>query len=160
MKRLEFEKLLSLLGHDLFSFAFILIPDDLQAGQLVVDAIGSFLISHNAKAITMAQSKIKINQSEVLFMKKELLRNVYELARKRYHQIKLSINEIENKNDFYSLDFDEKAVLYLKEKCDYNVDEVSVIVLKTRSETLGYLYGARIKMIEKIPFRVLNEVRV
>jgi len=154
MKRIDFEKFLSLISNDLYSFAYILIPDDLQAGQLVVDSIQNFLISKKDNVEKLFEARDKDLAKELMPIKRSLLKLVFELAKKRYHQIKLSIANEDGVNDFYSLEFDEKAVLFLREKLKLSLEEIAIVSGKNLSEVHAYLYSARVKMIDAIPYEV------
>lgn len=160
MKRIEFEKFLPLLSSELYSFAFVLIPDDLQAGQLVVDSIQAFLIQKRETIELLFQSKNKENNIEFNRIKKETLQLVYELAKKRFHQIRLSIEETEDKRDFFHLEFDEKASLYLKDKAKMTNEEIAILTMRTKSEVLASLFSARTKMLRIVPFVSPEENRV
>lgn len=150
MKRIDFENFLSLISQDLYSYAYVLIPDDLQAGQLIFDSITAYLISRKDNLDTLFTSKSKDLSNELIPLKKELLKLVYDLAKKRFHQLKLSIDIKENLEGFYSLDFDEKSCLFLKDKAKYSVDDIATITNKSRNEVLANLYSARVKMIDKV----------
>ena len=160
MKRIDFEKFLSILSSDLYSFAFILIPDDLQAGQLVVDAMQAYLITNKKNLEDFFQTKS--SDLNVFFapIKKEVLKLIYELAKKRFHQIRLSIEDISKKEGFYHLELEEKAAIFLKDKMKLNNDEISLLTMRSKSEVLSALYSARIKMIDVIPFKIHQEVNV
>jgi hypothetical protein len=158
MKKMDFEKFLLQVSQDLYGFAFILIPDDLQAGQLVADSVQAYVLSKKEFLVEIFNSKNKSLSDELILIKRDLLKNIYELAKKRYQQLKLSLSESSNKEDFYSLEFDEKATLYLKEKLKWGFENVAVITAMTKSEISAYLYSARIKMIEKIPYEIYSGV--
>lgn len=160
MKRIELEKFLSAISPELFSFAFVLIPDDLQAGQLIIDSIQGYIVSKREMIEDLLKIKTKNQSNNLQFLKKDLLRLIYELSRKRYHQLRLSINDMENNNDFYSLEFDEKATLFLKEKLKFTIEDVANITMKTKGEAEAFLFGARMKMIEKIPFEINREINI
>ena len=44
MKSEELQKFIQNLSPELYSFAYVLVPDDLQASQLMIDGVQSFLI--------------------------------------------------------------------------------------------------------------------
>lgn len=162
MKKSDFEKFLSLQSQDLYSFGFILIPDDLQAGQLAVDAISHFLISHKSELETFFSYKSREIEKHLAKFRVEMLKNIYDIAKKRYSQLKLSLNFEDESSAFYQLDFDEKAVLYLKEKAKFNLDDISIVTNKTNAEVIAYLNSGRFKLIQEIPFvqsvEVVNKV--
>jgi hypothetical protein len=164
MKQVELEHLLSRLGSELYGFAFILIPDDLQAHQLVVDSVGAILISKRNYFESLMYIKKKFFENEEKYLRQNLYKNVYELSKKRFHQLKLSVIENQELGFFYTLDFDEKALLYLREKCRLTNDEISFVTSKNKQEVISMLYSARLKFIDKIPYSKIetnsNEVRI
>lgn len=159
MKRIEFEKFLPILSSELYSFAYVLLPDDLQAGQLVVDSIQAYLIQKREYIETLFSNKNKDNHFEFNKIKKETLQLVYELAKKRFHQIRLSIEETEDKKDFFHFEFDEKAALFLKDKMKMTNDEISILMMKTKIEVLSSLFSARSKMMRIVPYVSADEAR-
>jgi hypothetical protein len=146
MKTEELQKYIQNLSPELYSFAYVLIPDDLQASQLMIDCVQSFLIQKKLLIEKMGKTKNKIVKNLLEETKLNLLKIVYELSRKRYKQLKMSLTDVEGNGGFLSLDFDEKAMLYLKEKSGFDLDQIEFIASSTRSEVLSYLYSARIKM--------------
>ena len=78
-----------------------------------------------------------------------LLQAVYEIAKKRYHQIKMSFDSSENLNNYFlSLEFEEKSMLYLRVRALLEVDQIEMIMSKDRSVILAFLSDARMKMIQ------------
>jgi len=57
------------------------------------------------------------------------------------------------------LEFNEKAVLYLKDKAGIEQDVIEFITSSTGPEALSHLYAARIKMTEHLPYNLFqNEI--
>jgi len=57
MKIEELQKYIQNLSPELYSFAYVLIPDDLQASQLMIDCVQSFLIQKKGLVDKMVLSK-------------------------------------------------------------------------------------------------------
>lgn len=147
MRTDELETIIKNLGPDLYSFAYILIPDDLQAGQLIIDASQNFLIrkkSYIEKILTGSANKEISLEIEL-----RLLQAIYEIAKKRFHQIKMSFEGGDKNNFFLSLEFDEKAMLYLRMRADLEIDQIEMIMSKDRSVIVAFLAAARSKMIQQ-----------
>lgn len=149
MKIAEIEKFIQSLSHDLFSMAFVMIPDDLQASQLMIDSVQAFLIKKAPLFEKWEQNSFSENEIRET-CKMELLKTIYELSKKRYFQLKMSLKEMEDTKGFFSLDIDEKAALYLKEKAHCSLEQCEFILAKSRTELLAHLYSARVKMAENI----------
>lgn len=157
MKTEELQKYIQNLSPDLYSFAYVLIPDDLQASQLMIDCVQSFLIQKKSLVEKMGLTKNKIVINLLDETKLHLLRIVFDLSRKRYQQLKMSFKDVEQSGGFFSLEFDEKAVLYLKEKAGFDLGEIEFITSELRSVVLAHLYSARIKMTEQMPANLFQE---
>ncbi len=151
MKTEELQKYIQNLSPELYSFSYVLIPDDLQASQLMIDCVQSFLIQKKALVEKMGLSKNKILKNLLEDTRLSIFKIVFELSRKRYQQLKISLSDVEGIGGFYSLDFDEKAILYLKEKAGFELETIEFITSTTRTETLAFLYSARIKMTRLMP---------
>lgn len=159
MKTEELKKYIQNLSPDLYSFAYVLIPDDLQASQLMIDCVQSFLIQKKSLVEKMGLTKNRIVINLLDETKLHLLRIVFDLSRKRYQQLKMSFKDVEQSGGFFSLEFDEKAVLYLKEKAGFDLNEIEFVTSSLRSEVLSHLYSARIKMTEVPDNFFQNEIR-
>jgi hypothetical protein len=147
MKTPELEKFIQNLSPDLYSFAYILIPDDLQATQLMIDSVAAFLIQKKSLLDKwMSQDEATFKED----LKVHLYKSMYDLSKKRYNQLRMSFKNIEDGSGFFSMEFDEKAVLFLQERTDFRPELIEFILGKTRGEILAYLYSARIKMVTNL----------
>jgi len=151
MKTDELQKYIQNLSPDLYSFAYVLIPDDLQASQLMIDCVQSYLVQKKPMIERMALSKNKIVRNILDETKAHLLKTIFDLSKKRYQQLKMSFSEVEQNGGFFALELEEKAVLYLKEKASMDLDQIEFITGVTRAELLARLYSARIKITELMP---------
>lgn len=153
MKTLDLEKFIQSLSTDLYSFAFILIPDDLQATQLMIDSVAALLIQKKAlvEQWSKKSSESLLDQSEEI--KLHLYKTLYDLSKKRYHQLKAGLKSVEDNSGFFSLDFDDKAVLFLQERSEFSSENIEFISSKSKTEVLAHLYSARINMIEGLGTR-------
>ncbi|MBC7428435.1 MAG: hypothetical protein H7336_07485 [Bacteriovorax sp.] len=153
MKTIELEKFIQNLSTDLYSFAFILIPDDLQATQLMIDSVSAFIIKNKFlvdKWKAASESEVVEHSHDI---KIHLYKAMYDLSKKRYNQLRLSFKDIEDQSGFFSLEFDDKAVLFLQERSEFSLELIEFILGKSRGEVLAHLYSARISMVSKLPGR-------
>lgn len=150
MKTLDLEKYIQNLSTDLYSFAFILIPDDLQATQLMIDSVSAFMIQKK----DLIESLTKKGESHLLAstedIKIQLYKLMYEMSKKRYHQLRMSFKNVEDNSGFFALEFDDKAVLFLQERTDFSMEIMEFILGKTKTEVLAHLYSARIAMVSEL----------
>jgi hypothetical protein len=147
MRTDDLETIVKNLGPDLYSFAYILIPDDLQAGQLMIDAVQNFLLRKKSYIEKILQENV--NKESALEIRLRLFQAIYEIAKKRFHQIKMSFSVADTSNFFLSLEFDDKAMMYLRVRASLEIDQIEMIMNKDRSTILAFLSDARIKMIQQ-----------
>ena len=150
MKTSELEKFIQGLTNDLYSMAFVMIPDDLQASQLMIDSVQAFLLQKNTLLQKWEDDLLIADEEKKEMCKKHILKCIYELSKKRYVQLKMSLKDVEDSSGFFSLELDEKAALYLKERAHFDLLDCEFILSKSKSEVLAYLYSARLKMAEKM----------
>jgi hypothetical protein len=148
MKIEELQEYIQNLSPELYSFAYVLIPDDLQASQLMIDSVQAFIVQKKILIDKMGSSKNRILRNLLDETKLYLLRIIFDLSRKRYQQLKMSFKDVEQSGGFFALEFDEKAVLYLKDKAAFGLEDIEFITSSLRSEVLSHLYSARVKMVE------------
>jgi hypothetical protein len=154
MKIKELQRFIQKLSPDLYSFAYVLIPDDLQASQLIIDCVQSFLIQKTVLIDKLQQAKSKEVESALLDeVRLQLQKIIFDIAKKRYQQLKISFQDVESEIGFFSLEFEEKAVLYLKDKIGHSLDTIEMITSLSQSETLANLYVARVKMSQQFPIQ-------
>jgi hypothetical protein len=154
MKIEKLQKYIQHLGPELYSFAYVLIPDDLQASQLMIDSVQSYLIQKRTFIERMTQSKNKMIQNFLDEAKLQILKIIFELSRKRYQQLKISFQEVELAGGFFSLEFDEKAVLYLKDKGGLDLSRIEYVTSSTRAVVLSQLFVARVKITGLTPHQI------
>ncbi len=150
MKIEDLQKYIHNSSTDLYSFAYVLIPDDLQATQLMIDCVQSFLIQKNTLIDRAVCTKGIDTNDFFIEVKLNLLKIIFELSRKRYQQLKMSFHDVEKNGGFFSLDFDEKSVLYLKEKSLLELNSIEYITSLNQAEVLAFLASARTKMVHLI----------
>lgn len=149
MKTSDLEIIIKNLAPELYGYAYILIPDDLQAGQLIIDATQNFLMRKKFFIDKMLQSDVTKEASNEVQLR--LFQAVYEIAKKRFLQIKMSFNLPENENNFFlSLEFEEKSMLYLRVRAMLEIDQIEMVMSKDRAVILAFLSDARIKMIQQM----------
>ena len=118
------------LAKELFPFAYSLIPDELMAGQLIIDAILRMVIeTEDIDSITFEITK-----------KKKYCRNILKLAIERgSHAMYIE------KNDFFykELSIEHRAVIFLADKWNWNMESIHNITGLKREELHLKLQEAR-----------------
>ena len=134
----------------LYQFSFGLIPDDLQAKQVVIDAIELEASSLGEVTLIKYLSQFSPNKSEAghNFLEK-LLRGIFEIARKRsqHFQVNYSLLECEDKfKYFYQLDFASRGVLHLKYIEKFSLDDICDVSGLSKTQVIFILNTGRDKL--------------
>ncbi len=126
---------------EIYDFSYCLLPDYLQAGQMVMDSIYVFLVNEvdwKGDDLILSNEDLFISN-----MKKFLFGHVFILGCKRGEQL---YGSFDNDLDFYKLDIIERAVIYLVHTEKMSLDEVENILNFKRGEGISYLTLARSKV--------------
>lgn len=146
----EFEKQVHKLLPDIYSFAYILIPDDLQAGQLVSDALAAVVFESKVFFERIVGTE-KADQQQLEQFRSLLISHIYFLGKKRYQHIKLSLaREVDRSpfGQFAHLEVDERAVLFLRHKLKMDLKQIESVTLLEAHELLMKLNSGRSKLID------------
>jgi len=151
MKKNELEPILDSLLTKLYSYAYALLPDDLQAEQLVIDAYSIFLVREK-KFLQEFEFDSK-NKKDRLNIRRFLMRNmlldIFELGYKRSLQLRhLLQNDLGEKQGFYDLKIEQRAVLFLKEVLQYTAKEIQETMSLQKHQVIETLYNARFKILD------------
>ncbi len=147
MKIEDLESYLKKQHSDFYSFSFVLIPDDLQASQLIIDAVANVLVDKNELVRKLLDEKVASKPSEQILndLRFHIFKAVYFLAKKRFHQIKLSV-DIEHLDVYFKLDLEERAFIFLKNKMKWSLDDVSFVSTLSSNEIITILARGRTKL--------------
>ena len=137
-----------------YQFAFAILPEELQAQQLVIDALGAFKIEYSSN------KKSFIDESEV---KKNVFSHLYKIGNKRSIQLRdflttetLSLNE----QQFYDHSILQRSILFFHYRLKVEVSEMEQILNCSEHEILEALniiqefYLERTHLEEKGEFHV------
>ena len=136
----EFETHLQSVIPDLYSFSYALIPDVLQAQQVVIDAISAIVLT---KSEFFEQGLLE-DQDEEIFLKNvkvDLLQCIFSLSKKRIDQISDGIDEEPFDSDefapFYSLDLLSRAIIFLSEVGNFSLQDISEVIKRPFHEVIS-----------------------
>lgn len=120
---------LSQLNPQIFPFAYALIYDELQAQQLVIDAI-SYFITNSTEQVEdyFATEEYRSKQLRLFEIKKNILGLVYKIAQKRIDQLRSSLSFKDDEGAFYSLSITQRAILFLKFKTNFEQTDIMDIM--------------------------------
>jgi len=136
MKKSEAKEFFISLVPSSFTFANILIPDDLQAMQLVIDSfLNIFLSEKPAIASLLQQGHVKnFDKSEIkIYFRPFLWKKIYELGKKRSLEVSVNFDFHNNrknlkKQKFFKLPLNERVALYLIHQENISIQEASLIM--------------------------------
>ncbi len=150
------ENYIKRMGPELMRFAYIISPDDVICEQLVISSV-SRLLKDNA---FLKQILINIKSGESLgIIKRYLLKNMYKLKSKRYYNVKAT-GMIENiYKPFFQLNIEDRCVLYLKDRANYNYKEIEEITGMFSHDIIAVIFRARNKFNKLLGGKYLGEAR-
>ena len=145
----EVKDTLQEISKDLFSFSFCLIPDDLQVQQILVDCI--YLLNTDEAAKSLLEQlndsdKNDIHKKIKIQLKTLMAKNLYMMGKKRYFQVKDSLLLEDGHAAFYSLDFEQRATVFLKQALKYDFKDIELITSQDRASVISSLSMARQKL--------------
>ena len=129
----------------LYSFAHSIIPDELQAEQLIIDSYSVFILNHKKQLEQIdyksfrKDARVKISVRNYVY--KHMLQSIYELGLKRC--VQLNISQQSELEKFYKLTPTQRAILHLQEILELNQDEVRQILRLEAHEILEQFYNAQ-----------------
>lgn len=111
---------------EIYSFAYALIPDQLQAKQLVIDAL--------CAGVTETSLENYL-QDRLLYLK-----NLYKLSKRRFPQVQ---DSIEKTKGFWELSLNERAVLFLKYKYELDSESIGVVLSLDHSQVVSAMHQGK-----------------
>ena len=148
MKRMDFYHLLKPLTDKLYRTAFSLIPDDLQAEQLVIDSLNAYLIKDKKHILalgeidSMAKKDLLLKRRQAF---KVILKYMGEIGVRRSTQLKdqmIRTRPVEF-DAFYRLEPKVRLVLSLRYDLQFTAEEIEDIVGMPRYEVIEKLHNGR-----------------
>lgn len=119
----------------LYRFAYALIPDELQAEQLLVDAIEVFLTEQHdfIERIAGRSGRKQIQDRTMVwsYFLQELYRHIFVLSCKRWSQVEGGIKIPRFYSAFYHLTLSDRALLYLYHYGQFELTAIAEIVGST-----------------------------
>lgn len=154
MKRSEFFFLLQPLTSKLYSMAHSLLPDDLQAEQLVVDAINAFLIRERSHLLRKSVNSGERKEVQLLRRTyfKGILRHMAEIGVRRSHQLteQMRLSRPEEYESFFALEPKVRFALKLRYEAQFNIEEIEDILQMPRYEAIEKLHNGRFLLVSNL----------
>lgn len=154
MKRKELYQLVVPLTDKLYRFAYNLIPDDLQAEQLVIDAVNAYLLKER-KNIARKEIDLTSNKETQIVRRsvfKGLLRYLGDIGFRRSLQFSEQMQSMrpEEFAAFYSLDPKVRFVMALRYDARFTVEEIEEIVQMPRYEVIEKIHNGRFLLMNNL----------
>lgn len=155
MKRKTFTDMCLSLSPKLYSFAYTLISDDLQASQLVVDGLTLFLMKEKEEWLLIEDDELKDKKWEVSYRRdlmKAILGRIYEIGSKRAKHLNVKMMNVDRAESFYkNLEMSARAVSFLKYKWNMSSTEIENILKLSRVEVIEKVHQARFTLMNNSP---------
>lgn len=154
MKRFDFFQLVQPLTEKLYSMAYALVPDDLQAEQLVIDSMNAFLLKEK-KTLLHKDIDLKNKKSVQLMRRtyfKSLLRYMGDIGVRRSSQLGESSLAVdpEGFRAFFGLDPKVRFVMKLRFEAQFNVEEIEEITQLPKYEVIEKLHNGRFLLLNDL----------
>lgn len=154
MKRTEFFQLVQPLTEKLYSMAFALVPDDLQAEQLVIDSMNAFLLKEK-KSVLIRTIDLENKKNVQLLRRsyyKALLRSMCDIGVRRSNQMSESSLAIaaEDFRAFFALDAKVRFVMKLRFENQFTVEEIEEIAQLPKYEVIEKLHNGRFLLLNDL----------
>ncbi len=154
MKRKDFFQLLQPLTDKLYRLAHNMLPDDLQAEQLVIDSLNAYLIKEK-KQILAATELDALTKKDIQLQRRYYLKGLFrymsEIGVRRSMQLmdQMKYNRPQDFQSFYGLEPKVRLVITLRYDFQFTVEEIEDITGMPRYEVIEKLHNGR--------FLLLNE---
>jgi len=152
----EFQQYFHKIFPDLKSFSYALIPDDLQAQQLVIDSISVLLLQEKELIEKLVNEEKDAMDFHMFRIKIFLYKNIFKLAVKRIPQLESSIGAGEDHAAFYVIGVSKRATLFLQHKTTFDYADIQDILEKTKTEVISLLQRGRSQFIENLGLGEFN----
>jgi DNA-directed RNA polymerase specialized sigma24 family protein len=154
MKRKDFFELVAPLTDRLYRFAYVLIPDDLQAEQLVIDSFNAYLLKERKRLL---KKEIDLsNKKDAQFFRrshfKGILKYMCEIGSRRSVQLadQLKLSLPEGYTAFFGLEPRIRFVMSLRYDAQFSVEEIEEIVQIPRYEVIEKIHNGRFLLVNNL----------
>jgi DNA-directed RNA polymerase specialized sigma24 family protein len=154
MKRKDFYQLALPLTEKLYRFAYTLIPDDLQAEQLVIDSINAFLLKEKKSILNREVDLASKKETQIMrrMYFKSILKYLCDIGVRRSVQLneQMRVQRSEEFAKYYSLEPKIRFVLSLRYEAQFTVEEIEEIVQMPRYEVIEKIHNGRFLLMNDL----------
>jgi DNA-directed RNA polymerase specialized sigma24 family protein len=153
MKRKDFYQLVLPLTERLYKFAYNMIPDDLQAEQLVIDSLNAYILKERKSIIRKEVDLESKKELQVLRRQyfKGVLRYMCDIGVRRSTQLteQMKVIRPDEYALYYGLEPKVRFVIALRYEAQFSVEEIEEIVQMPRYEVIEKLHNGRFLLLNK-----------
>lgn len=154
MKRKEFFQLALPLLDKLYRFAHHLIPDDLQAEQLVVDSLNAYLLKERKSILRREINLTSKKETQILrrVIYKGILKYMCDIGSRRSVQLleQMKVTRPSEYEAFYALDPKVRFVIALRYDAQFSVEEIEEVVSMPRYEVIEKIHNGRFLLLNDL----------
>jgi len=144
MKRKEIFAFISPLLEQLYQFSHALLPDDLEAEQLVIDGVNGFIIKEKKWLSRFEVDEENEGRVRRIFFQK-IIHHIYDLAQKRSMHFK------SDKSDaFYELPLRNRAIMILRYQMNYTPEQIEDFLGLARWEVIEGIHNSRFTLMNEL----------
>ncbi len=152
MKRKDFFQLVQPVTEKLYRVAYTIIPDDLQAEQLVIDSFNAFLIKEK-KMILASREYESMSKKEILVKRRSIFKNILfymtQIGVRRSGQLTDQTKQTDFKT-YFGLEVKVRLVMTLRFDFQFSVDEIEEITGMIKYEVIEKLHNGRFLLLNEI----------
>ncbi|MCO4754322.1 MAG: hypothetical protein KC478_07555 [Bacteriovoracaceae bacterium] len=149
MKKSEIAPLIDSLIPGLYSFGYGLIPDELQAEQLVVDAYSVFILREKEFILNYEHNGPKQRSRVRKYIQNQILADMLDLGSKRASQLQGLFRTAMQQNHFYSLEFNQRAALCMKENLTLSTSDMQEVFALKKHQVCELIHHARNRLVHR-----------
>ena len=152
MNRKDFLQLIQPLTEKFYRLAYRLIPDDLQAEQLVIDSLNAYLIKEKKKILAASEIE-SLSKKDIQLQRrscfKGIIRYMGEIGVRRSSQLvdQTKFNQPTEFYSFYGLAPKVRMVISLRYDFQFTVEEIQDITSMPRYEVIEKLHNGRFLLL-------------
>lgn len=154
MKRKDFYQLALPLTEKLYRFAYTLIPDDLQAEQLVIDSINAFLLKEKKSILNREVDLASKKETQIMrrMYFKSILKYLCDIGVRRSVQLneQMKVQRPQEFAKYYTLEPKIRFVLSLRYDAQFTVEEIEEIVQMPRYEVIEKIHNGRFLLMNDL----------
>ncbi len=154
MKRKDFFQLVQPLTQKLYQFAYSLMPDDLQAEQLVIDGLNAYLLKEKKNILNREVDLSDKKETQILrrLYFKGILRYMGNIGLRRSVQLveQMRLSRPQEFQAFYAMESKVRFVMTLRYQAQFSVQEIEEIAQIPRFEVIEKLHNGRFLLLNHL----------